>query len=121
MRMSEILCESVPDHLLRRYLRGRCFAFAVALHRRLKLPFWGLFDAEGDLHHVFVADVSKQIGYDIRGGLPLADIGKGSLAEEDAIPPRAITRAEAEAVYGRAGRAEVREAERVIDSGVWKP
>jgi hypothetical protein len=120
MRYCEIVAETIDDYILRRYLRGKCFAFAVALHRRIKKPFYGLFDASGDLHHVFLADPSTRQAYDVRGIVSLDDVGKGSEAEADAVEPRPITRPEAESVYGSPARADVIEAGKVIDRMLWK-
>lgn len=67
-----------PDHLLRRYLRGGCFALAREAARISGLPLMGLRDAEGAVHHAFVADPGTGIAWDIRGALPIGSVGAGS-------------------------------------------
>lgn len=115
MRYHELVMET-PDYILRRYMRGKCLAFAIALQRRIKLPMWGLFAADGTLHHVFLADAATRQAYDVRGRIPLDEVPKGSMAQSDA-DMRPISRQEAEAVMGRPDRADIVEAGREIDTG----
>ena len=67
-----------PDHLLRRYLRGGCFALAHEAARISGLPLMGLRDTDGAVHHAFVADPGTGTSWDIRGALPIARVGDGS-------------------------------------------
>jgi hypothetical protein len=71
----------------RRYLRSKCFALAHAMSKASGLPIWGGFDARGEPHHAFVYDAQAGLGYDIRGGLPLEEIMRGSAAEDGTTGP----------------------------------
>ena len=48
------------------FMRGGCFVLALWLHRRTKLPLYGLWDAD-TLHHAFVYDPATDTAYDARG------------------------------------------------------
>lgn len=76
-----------PDHLIRRYLRGGCFALAREAARISGLPLMGLRDAAGAVHHAFVADPDTGEAWDIRGRLPISRISEGSAAGSPQIAP----------------------------------
>lgn len=69
---------TAPDYIKRRYLCGKCGAFAIALHRKIGLPLWGLHDPiSGDLYHAMVVRPDEWVGIDIRGALPLDAMWEG--------------------------------------------
>ena len=74
-----------PDHLVRRYLRGGCFALAHEAARLSGLPLMGLRDRAGAVHHAFVADAGE--AWDIRGKIPISRIGEGSAVKRPEITP----------------------------------
>jgi hypothetical protein len=76
---------TAPDHLLRKYLRGGCFALAHEAHRLSGLPVMALRDAAGDPHHAFVAD--GDTAWDIRGRIPLAAVAQGCAIPDPQISP----------------------------------
>lgn len=53
-------------------MTGGCFALALALHKRSRLPIYGLYDNGGNIHHAFVKD--GDYGIDARGRVPIRDI-----------------------------------------------
>lgn len=62
------------DHITRRYMRGQCLTFAVALKRELDLPIYVLIDTiddREDWHHAFVVDEDNELAIDIRGLIEL--------------------------------------------------
>lgn len=48
------------------YLRGRCYALALALHKDTGAATWGMFDASGAMHHAFVVRADG-LAVDARG------------------------------------------------------
>lgn len=80
---------TAPEHVVNRYLRGKCFALAFALHRRTRLPLWGLMLGD-ELHHAFVADGERDLAIDIRGIMPIAEVRRGA-KYEDGLEAREIT------------------------------
>lgn len=108
------LRSTAPAHIRTRYLRGGCWAFAQELSRALKLPVWGIYegDAGGDCHHAFVADPARDIGFDIRGSLPFAEIAQGSAVRAPFLAP--LPEAQLLQIVGSFDPAELREARRVI-------
>ncbi len=52
-------------------MRGGCMTFALHLHRRSRLPLFGLFDESGRLHHAGVGEESASVLYDGRGPVPI--------------------------------------------------
>lgn len=76
---------TAPDHLLRKYLRGGCFALAHEAHRLSGLPIMALRDAAGNPHHAFVAE--GDAAWDIRGRLPLAAVAQGCAVPDSQISP----------------------------------
>ena len=65
----------MPDE---RFLRGDCDAFARVFQDMFGGDLRGLFDAAGDLHHVFVLDRVTGLAADSRGLMPEQDIARGS-------------------------------------------
>lgn len=82
-----VVSRHIDPMLKRRYLRGKCFALAKVMAKASGLPVWGGFDDRGDPHHAFVYDARTGLGYDIRGGLPLDEIMRGSAAEGGTTGP----------------------------------
>lgn len=80
---------TAPDHVVNRYLRGKCFALAFALHRKTRLPLWGLMMGD-ELHHAFVADGERDLAIDIRGIMPIAEVKRGA-KYDDGLEAREIT------------------------------
>lgn len=76
-----------PEHLIRRYLRGGCYALAHEAARISGLPLMGLRDAGGAVHHAFVADPGSGEAWDIRGRMPVASVGDGSAVADPRITP----------------------------------
>jgi hypothetical protein len=74
-----------PDHQIRKYLRGGCFALAYEAHRISGLPLMALRDSAGDPHHAFVADGAQ--AWDIRGRLPLSAVAQGCAISDPQISP----------------------------------
>lgn len=103
-----------PPHIRTRYLRGGCWALAHELSKYLRLPVWGIYegDASGDCHHAFVADPEREMGYDIRGGLPFAEMAQGSSVALPCLAPLPAERMLS--IIGSFDLAELREARRVI-------
>jgi len=63
-----------PGHVVSRYLRGGCLAYAIALKRELGLALYVLVDRHGgreDWVHAFVADPDRGVALDVRGTMPL--------------------------------------------------
>ena len=61
-----------PDHVQRRYMRGKCLAFAVALKRETGFPIFVAIETVNGKelwHHAFVVDKSKNRAYDVRGAM----------------------------------------------------
>lgn len=61
-------------HEQRRYMRGGCLAFAIALKRELGLAIYGLIDTVDGVeewHHAFGVDEALNIAIDARGVLPV--------------------------------------------------
>ena len=77
----------VPDNLMRRYLRGGCFALAHEAARISGLPLMALRDGQGEVHHVFVADPETGTAWDIRGRVPIDRIGEGSAVTRGRVTP----------------------------------
>jgi hypothetical protein len=77
----------VPEHLIRRYLRGGCYALAHEAARISGLPLMGLRDASGAVHHAFVADPDTGSAWDVRGRMPVASVGDGSAVIDPRITP----------------------------------
>lgn len=105
---------SAPSHIRTRYLQGGCWAFAQELSKHLRLPVWGIYegDASGDCHHAFVADPEHEMGYDIRGGLPLAEMAQGSAVRAPCLAP--LPEERMLSIIGSFDPAELREVRRVI-------
>lgn len=76
-----------PEHLIRRYLRGGCYALAHEAARISGLPLMGLRDASGALHHAFVADPEAGTAWDVRGRMPIISVGEGSAVTAPRITP----------------------------------
>lgn len=106
------LVSTAPHHIVRRYLSGGCWTLAPLLAKMLKLPMFGLQDERGDIHHVFVVDKATATAFDIRGSMPLSEIGRGSVAPDGIIVP--VTQDDILKVIGSFDPGEVREAKKVI-------
>lgn len=102
-----------PAHIRTRYLRGGCYALALALHKATKLPLCGLYEAgTDDLHHAFVRDPATGMALDIRGLLPLDQEAEGSAVE---VPDyRPIRRADIIGVVGSIAAADMKQANEVV-------
>lgn len=83
------LRSTAPEHVVNRYLRGKCFALAFALHRRTRLPLWGLMLGD-ELHHAFVADGDRDLAIDIRGVMSIEEVKRGA-RYEGGLEAREIT------------------------------
>ncbi|MCW3782970.1 hypothetical protein [Defluviimonas salinarum] len=103
---------TAPEHVRRRYLRGRCWVLADELVRATGLELWGLRDENGDLHHAFAADPAAGLAHDIRGTMPIDRVAEGSAARGGRCVP--IARADMIAISGAFDAAEIREARRVL-------
>ncbi len=57
------------------YLHGNCYFFAVALHRGLGWPIFGLIDGQGAAVHAVVRSPEGEY-YDVRGKVEEKNIGK---------------------------------------------
>lgn len=89
-----------------RYMRGSCHLLAYAVAKATGLPLRGMFDADGDMHHVFVYDPERDLAIDIRGVMPLRFVPEGSVAARG-CSFRDVTRKEIEAMpYARPNRIE---------------
>jgi len=75
----------VPEHVLRRYLRGGCHDLAREMHRMSGWPLHALRDAVGAIHHSFIADPVTGIAWDIRGARPIDAIPDGSCVPDGSI------------------------------------
>lgn len=95
------------------FMRGDCALFAQALADRTDLPLWGVFDAVGDLHHVFVYDTDTDTATDYRGQRPLDTVPEGM----EGVPPftfRPVSIETVEDTYGTYDDAEWDYAEEVV-------
>ncbi len=107
----------VPEHIKRRYMRGDCLAFALALQKHLKKPLWGLLNEKGEIHHVFLADPEQGIGYDVRGAISLSRISEGALTD---YLMRPVSIEEVKKFYAMPTRAKMKDAEEVVKRSFWR-
>lgn len=87
-----------PEHVQRRYMRGKCLAFAVALKRETGLPIFVAIETLNGIemwHHAFVVDESKKRAYDVRGAMDFTtDKVTAGMAATGAISMRRASMAE---------------------------
>ena len=110
----------MPLHIQRRYLRGGCVAFAIALKRELGLPIHVLVDrrhdGKDDWVHAFVADLERSLAVDVRGVMDLNAEAVASGAYILGIPE--ITSATAKEAFFRMDcfptASEINEARKVV-------
>jgi len=68
------------------YLRGGCYALALALHKDTGAATWGMFDASGAMHHAFVVRADG-LAVDARGLRVVDHVGNGSCVENPTFRP----------------------------------
>ena len=68
------------------YLRGRCYALALALHRDTGAPLWGIFNADNTMHHAFVVQ-KDGLAVDARGIRTVERIREDSRVEKPTYRP----------------------------------
>lgn len=109
----------LPDRYIKRYLRGGCLTFAVALKRELDLQIFVLVDRHGDQEdwiHAFVANEDDNLAIDVRGVRTLEPevIAEGAyVVGKLAIQPATLK--EAKLKIGRyPTQAEIHEAREII-------
>jgi hypothetical protein len=75
------------------FMRGGCFILALWLHKRSKLPLYGLWDTNDVMHHAFVYDPATDTAYDARGahrGLENIKLYRGQAGAGTEVRPASV-------------------------------
>ena len=89
--------ESHPSEYID-FKRGDCHLLATTIADLTDLPTYGVFDEEGNMHHVFVYDSDTDEAVDCRGRIPVRDVIKGIRGEN--LTYREVTQQQIEDAFG---------------------